>query len=213
MCVHHTHAWSLQRPEEGIGLPGTGVPGGYELPCGAGNGTLVLWKSSKFSSLLKPPLQPLRWMSWNFGKDWIVIFFWKCFTLACLNGSPLQKPAALQGPVSPALFSRSCQQPQGSPRWSTPHMYHSKYPCNFPSAWKVCGVTSLSIIHSRTICFPAELLTSCRMFRLRMYAIIIVRSHNPRKKEKKKKHYMSLSYAESSQWYMYMQTHVHLGTL
>lgn len=31
--VHQVHAWCLQRPEEGIGAPGTRNTDGCELPC------------------------------------------------------------------------------------------------------------------------------------------------------------------------------------
>lgn len=35
MCAYHAHAWGLQRLEENIESPGTGVTeNGYELPCG-----------------------------------------------------------------------------------------------------------------------------------------------------------------------------------
>lgn len=32
--VQNVHVWCLQRTEEVIVSPGTGVPVGYELPCG-----------------------------------------------------------------------------------------------------------------------------------------------------------------------------------
>ena len=34
LSVYHMHAWSLQKPEEGIRTPGTGVTDGCETPCG-----------------------------------------------------------------------------------------------------------------------------------------------------------------------------------
>lgn len=40
----------MERPDEGVGCPGVGVIGGYELPhVGAGNITLVLSKTSERS--------------------------------------------------------------------------------------------------------------------------------------------------------------------
>lgn len=34
MSVFHVHVWYQQRPEKGIGFPGTGITGNCELPCG-----------------------------------------------------------------------------------------------------------------------------------------------------------------------------------
>lgn len=33
--VHHMHAWCLQRSEEGVRTPGTGVRDGCKPPCGS----------------------------------------------------------------------------------------------------------------------------------------------------------------------------------
>jgi hypothetical protein len=59
--VHHTCAWSSQRPEEGI-IPGTGVPNGCELPCAgwASNPALlkeqlVLFTAGPSPSPFSPP--------------------------------------------------------------------------------------------------------------------------------------------------------------
>lgn len=33
MSVHHMHAWYMQRPQEGIGSPGTGLSDGFDFSC------------------------------------------------------------------------------------------------------------------------------------------------------------------------------------
>jgi hypothetical protein len=38
------NAWCLQRPEEGIKFPGTGVTDGYEAPFRCREANQVLWK-------------------------------------------------------------------------------------------------------------------------------------------------------------------------
>ena len=34
MCMHHVHAWCLQRPGQGVRSPGTGVMEGCKKQCG-----------------------------------------------------------------------------------------------------------------------------------------------------------------------------------
>lgn len=52
LLVPHIHVWCLQKPEEGIRTPVTGVPNGCEPPCGQG---IQARSSSRAASLLNSP--------------------------------------------------------------------------------------------------------------------------------------------------------------
>lgn len=87
MPVHQVHAWCLRRrPEEGVGVPGTGVTDGFEPPCelwevspGHLEERLVLLAAEPSLQLLlvftiRPPHLPapscLCCCSQSWGADW-----------------------------------------------------------------------------------------------------------------------------------------------
>lgn len=65
LCKWISHVCGyLQRPEKGVGSPGTGVSGSLQLPdVGAGNRTSVLWESSKCSQSLSCLSSHWLWIS------------------------------------------------------------------------------------------------------------------------------------------------------
>lgn len=56
--VQHVHALRVQRPEEGIGYPGTRVMGGCESPCGCWEQNLNHLQEQKAILATAPLLQP-----------------------------------------------------------------------------------------------------------------------------------------------------------
>lgn len=63
MHVHHVHSWCLQKAEEGIGFPGTGVAEDYELLHGCRELDLAslqgqLWLLTAELSLSRPAVGP-----------------------------------------------------------------------------------------------------------------------------------------------------------
>lgn len=58
MCLHHVSTWCPQKPEEG-GLPGTGITGSCEPPCGSWELNLGPHQEQQLSPLLRHLSRPL----------------------------------------------------------------------------------------------------------------------------------------------------------
>lgn len=97
------------------------------------------------SAISPTHLKIFRWIFWNFGKDWIMIFFFKkCFILVSLDGSPVQKPASFPGSGSSVLSSRLCYTATREPQ--TEHTQHKPQSfVAFSPARKMCKVPHLRV--------------------------------------------------------------------
>lgn len=60
MSVHHVSACIPQRPQEGIGSPGTGITEGCKMPCGCSESNLGLLEKQPVFLTAWPSLQPQK---------------------------------------------------------------------------------------------------------------------------------------------------------